>query len=66
MPHIGLGTVQQPLELQSICVPVRNHIAHLTDYCGENKNANQVAYDGENVPARKTAGRVNNYTSDTD
>lgn len=53
MSHVGLGAVQQPFELQSICVPIRNNIAHLTDYCGENKHANQVADDRENVPILK-------------
>lgn len=52
MTHVRLGAVQQSLELQSIGVPVGDHISHLPDYCGEDEYANQVADDRENVSAK--------------
>jgi len=47
--HISLCAVQQALKLQSIGVAIRYHISDLTDNCGENENANQIADDCENV-----------------
>lgn len=57
MAHVRLGPVQQTLELQTVGVPVGDHIAHLSDYCGEDEYANQVADDREDVSAEGTRGR---------
>lgn len=51
--HVGLGSVQQSLEFQSICVPVRYDVAHLTDDSGEDEHANEVTNYGEHVPGHK-------------
>lgn len=51
MAHVRLGSVQQTLELQTVGVPVGDHIAHLSDYCGEDEYANQVADDRKDVSA---------------
>lgn len=49
--HVGLGPIEQALELQPVGVPVRYHISHLAHNRGEDKNANQVANDRKNIPA---------------
>lgn len=49
MSHIGFGTVQQPLELQSICISIRYHISNLADNRCEYEYTDQIADYGENV-----------------
>lgn len=58
MAHVRLGPVQQTLELQTVGVPVGDHIAHLSDYCGEDEYANQVADDRKDVSAEEGGGDV--------
>lgn len=53
VPHVGLGAVQEPLELETIRVPVRDDIADLADDGREYEDANQVADYREDVPANQ-------------
>lgn len=53
VPHVGFGSVQQPLKLKPVGVPVRDDIPHLTHYSGEYEHANQIAHYRENVPEGK-------------
>lgn len=57
MSHVGLGPVQQPLELQSIGVPIRYDVAHLAHNGGEDEHTDEVANYGENVPGQGKKGR---------
>jgi hypothetical protein len=50
MSHISFGAVQQPFEFQTIGVTVGDDVAHLTDNCGENEHADQIADNCEYVP----------------
>lgn len=40
MSHVSFGAVKEPLELQTVGVPVSDDIADLSHYSGENENAN--------------------------
>lgn len=53
MSHVGLGPIKQPFEFQSICVPIRYDVAHLTDNGGEDEDADQVTNYGEHIPGHK-------------
>lgn len=53
MPHVGLGAVQQPLELEAIRVPVRDDVADLADDSREYEDADQVTDYREDVPANQ-------------
>lgn len=53
MPHVSLGSIEQPLKLQPVGVSVRDDVAHLTHYGGKDKHPYQVAYYGEDIPARE-------------
>lgn len=50
MSHISFGTIQKPLELQPVGIPVGDDIPHLSHYRGEYEDANQIADYCENVP----------------
>lgn len=53
VPHVGLGAVQEPLELETVRVPVRDDVADLADDGREYEDANQVADYREDVPANQ-------------
>lgn len=40
VPHVSLGSIQQSLELESVCITIRYHISNLTHDCGEYEDAN--------------------------
>lgn len=53
VPHVGLGAVQEPLELQTIRVPIGDDVADLADDGREYEDADQVADYREDVPANQ-------------
>lgn len=53
MPHISLGAVQEPLELETVRVPVGDDIADLANDGREYEDADQVADYREDVPANQ-------------
>lgn len=53
VPHVGLGAVQEPLELETIRVPVGDDVADLADDGREYEDADQVADYREDVPANQ-------------
>lgn len=53
VPHVGLGAVQESLELETVRVPVRDDVADLADDGREYEDANQVADYREDVPANQ-------------
>lgn len=53
VPHVGLGAVQEPFELEAIRIPVRDDVADLADDGREYEDANQVADYREDVPANQ-------------
>ena len=56
--HVCLGAVEQPLELETVCVAVGYHIADLADNRGENEHANEIAHYRENVSAKRARKNV--------
>lgn len=53
MPHVGLSAIQQTLKLESIGVPIGDHIPNLTHDSCEDKHADQVADYCEDISERK-------------
>lgn len=53
MSHVSFGAIQQPLKLQPVGIPVRDDVANLPHYSGENEHANQIAHDRKHVPVEK-------------
>lgn len=53
MPHVSFGAIKQTFELQTVGIPVGDHVANLTNYSGENEHANQIAHDREHIPVEE-------------
>lgn len=53
MPHISLGTVQEPLEFETVRISVGDDVANLADDGREYEDADQVADYREDVPANQ-------------
>lgn len=53
VPHVGLSAVQEPLELQTIRVPIGDDVADLADDGREYEDADQVADYREDVPVNQ-------------
>lgn len=51
--HVSLGAIQQPLELESVGVPVSDDVAHLPHDRREYEYAYQVAHYCEHVSEGK-------------
>jgi len=53
MPHVSLGTVQEPLEFEAVRISVGDDVANLADDGREYEDADQVADYREDVPANQ-------------